>query len=173
MDTMDTNVMQQPERGDVPADAADSGGLAPTQGQPAGEDACRAAQDPAPEAASEPPRRALKFVVTLWPGAAAGYDAVLALGADGCDPLLRAAHVADLAAALEEIPGLLAEAEARWQVQPRYPTGPAGRTRPAAPSRPATSQSVALPSEQASAEPASAPPARLAPADRTGQLSLF
>jgi hypothetical protein len=39
---------------------------------------------------------------------------VLTLGADGCDPLLRAVDAADLPAALEEVPALLADAEARW-----------------------------------------------------------
>ena len=49
------------------------------------------------------------------------YDATLAVGADGCDPQFRSVVATALAGALDEVPALVAEAEARWQAQPRYP----------------------------------------------------
>lgn len=76
----------------------------------------------APAAGTNSLRRTLKLVLTLRPADGPGYQAILALGADGCDPLWRSASVADLPAALDEVPALAAEAEARWQAQPRYPT---------------------------------------------------
>src|SRR5581483_4357541 len=57
-------------------------------------------------------RRALKFVVTLQPDPVGSYRAVLAAGADGCDPLLRTLTVQDLAAALTELARLATTAEA-------------------------------------------------------------
>lgn len=74
--------------------------------------------------ATEPqagPRRALKFVVTLQPDPDGSYRAVLAAGADGCDPLLRTMIVQDLAAALTELARLAVTAEVHWRVTPRYP----------------------------------------------------
>jgi hypothetical protein len=46
---------------------------------------------------------------------------VLALGSEGCDPLLRVVEPGGMQAALQAVPALLAEAEARWQHQPRHP----------------------------------------------------
>lgn len=120
--------------------------------------------------------RALKLVLHLHPTGAAGYRALLALGADGCDPLLRFIEVPNLAAALDEVPGLAAEAEARWQAQPRYPASTKARptttpsrakvaqSRPVASERdePAGDASTAKPTAELSPKPASA-----------GQLSLF
>ena len=147
-----------------------------------------------PAAASEAPRRALKLVLSLQPATgseAPGYRALLAVGAEGCDPLFRSVEVAGLPAALAEVPALVADAEARWQTQPHYPatTPPAAKAaaprsragksgRPALPSG-ATDQAAtdqAAPAERESA--AGAPPARPrsqpapkpAPAD---QLLLF
>lgn len=77
--------------------------------------------DAQPPTATPPPRRALKLVVSLLAGADGGGRALLALGADGCDPQLRAVLAPDLYAALDEVPALLADAEARWQEAPRYP----------------------------------------------------
>jgi hypothetical protein len=74
-----------------------------------------------PMGATESPRRPLKLVLTLTPAQTVGYRALLALGADGCDPVLRSAHVADLPAAFQELAALIAVAEARWQIQPRNP----------------------------------------------------
>ncbi|MBI4496623.1 MAG: hypothetical protein HY689_01830 [Chloroflexi bacterium] len=67
-------------------------------------------------------RRGIKLVITLQPEAGIGYRAVLAVGMEGCDPLLRSVEVTDLSAALDQVPGLFADAAARWQVQPRYPS---------------------------------------------------
>jgi hypothetical protein len=71
--------------------------------------------------ATESSRRSLKLVLTLTPTQTVGYRALLALGADGCDPVLRSVEVADLPAAFQEIAALVAAAEARWQIQPRNP----------------------------------------------------
>lgn len=74
-------------------------------------------------------RTGVKLVIRLHPDASAGYRALLALGADGCDPELRAVAVPDLLAALDEVPALLANAEARWHTRPRYPPLPRPVTR--------------------------------------------
>lgn len=140
-----------------------------------GEAAVKAPADPQPPTGD--PRRPLKLVLHLQPICAAGYRALLALGTDGCDPLLRAAEVADLAAALAEIPQLVAEAEARWQAQPRYPgASPKARTA-ATPSRARATRPARVASEAceaamgaSAAKVAGEPTSKPAPA---GQLTLF
>jgi hypothetical protein len=67
------------------------------------------------------PHRAVKLVVLLRPSGA-GYLAQIAVGAEGCDPELRALSVPTLAAALDLLPDLHAQAEARWLRRPRYPS---------------------------------------------------
>ena len=85
--------------------------------------------------------------------------------------MFRTAAAADLVAALDEVPALLAEAEERWRAQPRYPS--AAKTRPSA----ARQRPEAAPA-RAAGEPATteAPRARPAPAPKpapTGQIALF
>lgn len=156
---------REPASTDEPDDAPES------QGEHDGR-AEEAAPHQPPAAAS---RRALKLVLHLQPIGAAGYRALLALGADGCDPLLRFTEVADLAAALDEVPGLVAEAEARWRAQPRYPAPTKARSA-TAPSRlkaapPAVAREGDEPAGDASrAKPTAEPSPKSAPA---GQLSLF
>ena len=72
-------------------------------------------------APAEVPRRTLKLVLTLEPSVGPGYHALLALGAEGCDPLFRSLDAESLPTVLDEVPSLMAEAEAHWQSQPRYP----------------------------------------------------
>jgi len=137
----------------------------------------RSAEEAAP---NQPPaaasRRALKLVLHLQPTDATGYRALLALGADGCDPVLRFTEVANLAAALDEAPGLVAEAEARWQAQPRYPAptkaGPATAPSRAkvAQSRPVASEGDEPAGDASRPKPTAEPSPKSAPA---GQLSLF
>jgi hypothetical protein len=67
------------------------------------------------------PHRAVKLVVLLRPSGA-GYLAQIAVGAEGCDPELRAVSVPTLTAALDLLPELHAQAEARWLRRPRYPS---------------------------------------------------
>jgi hypothetical protein len=113
------------------------------------------------------PRRALKLVVSLRPDDGTGYRVLLALGADGCDPVLRAVGAADLQAALDEVPGLSAEAEARWRAAPRNPmAGPAAKARPIAASRVRAPLPAPAPGPGAPAE-------REAPPARGGQLSFL
>ena len=156
---------REPASTDEPDDAPESQG---EHGGPAEE-----VTPNQPRAAAS--RRALKLVLHFQPIGAAGYRALLALGADGCDPLLRFTEVADLAAALDEVPGLVAEAEARWQAQPRYPAPT--KARPAtAPSRlkaapPAVASEGDEPAGDASrAKPTAEPSPKSALA---GQLSFF
>lgn len=157
---------REPASTDEPHDAPESQG---EHGGPAEE----VTPNQPPAAAS---RRALKLVLHLQPIGAAGYRALLALGADGCDPLLRFTEVADLAAALDEVPGLVAEAEARWQAQPRYPAptkaGPATAPSHAkvAQSRPVASEGDEPVGDASRAKPTAEPSPESAPA---GQLSLF
>src|SRR5215208_6646782 len=55
---------------------------------------------------SDSPRRTLKLVVTLTPAEGGQYRAALALGAEGCDPVLRSTTASGLTAALEIVPAL-------------------------------------------------------------------
>ncbi|MCC7368792.1 MAG: hypothetical protein IT306_10240 [Chloroflexi bacterium] len=147
--------------------------------------------EPAPEPGPTPddsvPRRTLKVVLTLQPLDDREYRALLAVAADGCDPILRSATVDGLPAALDRVPALLAEAEAHWQARPRNPTvaGPAvGRAAPSRrranpvddPSPETTSpvcQSATAPPTGADAPPTPAgpvPPRKRAAGD---QLTLF
>lgn len=122
------------------------------------------------------PRRALKLVVTLQPSDADGYRAVLAVGADGCDPLLRCVEGESLASILVAVPTLVAEAEARWQVERRYPAiRPTAAPTATTPARVQTEEVAITPDEVPAAaapsgEAAAAPRPASAPA---GQLSLF
>lgn len=166
------------DQGDSPPPAADGCGCAPPR-QPA--DGARAgtveATDEPPGAgmaaagpAAPAPRRSLKLVVTLRPVEGAGYRALLALGADGCDPLLRSAEAGDLQGALDEVPALVVEAEGRWQTHPRNPAArPAPRTRPARPSGPPAS----LPPAPLEPEAAGPTPDTTGEPAGPGQLSLF
>lgn len=127
---------------------------------------------PARQAAPPPVAAAptLKLVVQLLPAGEGGTSrALLSLGRDGCDPELRAVEADDLAAALDEVPALLADAEARWSTQPRYPSAPPAR-------RPATASQVQRPAQgtrtpSAPAAPRTAPVAQ--PEDQRAQLDLF
>jgi hypothetical protein len=135
---MDHDSVEQPAADPAPAEPPDTEAGVPGPPQPLTATVAEAAsahETDEPTVGGAPPRRALKLVVSLRPGNAMGYRALIALGCDGCDPLLRAADVADLVAALDEVPGLLAEAEGRWQLQPRYPAIASGKTRPTGGSR--------------------------------------
>jgi hypothetical protein len=159
-----------------PATTPPEAGAVPGQTDPATEQTGRTPAPAEPTPTSGPLGRALKLVVTLHPGES-GHRALLALGADGCDPVFRSCAVDGLLAALDQVSALLAEAEARWREQPRNPTS--ARTRPtgrrdAPVSGGPSSAETAAPAGQspalAAARPTAAPPARPAP---TGQLTLF
>lgn len=176
---MDDERVEASDRDEGPATAAEVGDAEPPpQPEPVAEpiagNAVPAGSATADETPPPPgPRRGLKLVVWLRPEGAADYRAVLALGADGCDPLLRSAGVSDLQAALDEVPGLLAEAEARWAGQPRNPAArPARAARGAPRQRPPTAPPAPALANPATAEsaPPAADPHEPAPA---GQLSLF
>lgn len=113
--------------------------------------------------------RSLKVVLTLQPDATEGYRAMLAVGAEGCDPILRSVAVAGIAEAVDHIPALVAEAEAHWQLQPRYPATAATKATPAPkPSGRASKAPQVPPDAEDQTETKPAPGA--APAD---QLPLF
>ncbi|MGD9889893.1 MAG: hypothetical protein AB7U18_01190 [Dehalococcoidia bacterium] len=125
-------------------DAADICGCVPAPASRAGEaisttgdEALRIVDPPMPHtahaaaaSAAVRPSRALKLVMTVQPRAEEPIAVLLAVGADGCDPLIRSIAVDDLHAALAALIELVAEAEARWADQPRYPmvaAQPAGK----------------------------------------------
>lgn len=122
-------------------------------------------------AAVEPARRSLKLVLSLQPAEGAGYRAMLAVGADGCDPVMRSAEVADLAGAIDALPGLIEEAEARWRVEPRYPAALPTKAKPVATSGPAPAPKQGPAPSNAPAALGDSPPA--AKAGAPDQLSLF
>jgi len=145
----------------VPAPTPDGGAAAPRAAPPA---------DP-----PAPTRRALKLVVRCKPEGD-GYRVLLALGADGCDPVFRTAAADGLTAALDEVPALAAEAEERWRAQPRYPV--AAKSRSTARREGAVAQPAATPAEPASAPPSTpgspSPTPGLARKDApAGQMALF
>lgn len=115
---------------------------------------------------AEPPRRSLKLVLSLTPSDAGGYRALLSVGGDDCDPLLRYVPVGGIPAALTELASLVAEAQARWQIQPRNPAVPkkSGGTPVRRPGtdQPHSDQPKALDRESRDPEPVPA-----------GQLTLF
>lgn len=126
-------------------------------------------------------RRALKLVVTLRPEDGLSCRALLALGANGCDPVFRSVETTDLAAALSEVLPLLAEAEARWRTRPRNATAaPRGTdvdssARASGDPTPAAAEAAGPPTPVG---PAPQSPPRVgapatAPAGRAGQLPLF
>ena len=118
-------------------------------------------------------RRSLKLVLTLKPGAVSGAHVVMAIGADGCDPLLQSGDVEDLQGALDLVPRLVAEAEARWQSQPRYPRVTPRASAKSASSRP--KEALQPPSEKRAADPGGEQPAsQPTPSNpSSSQLSLF
>ncbi len=120
------------------------------------------------------PRRTLKLVLTFKPGdGASAMQVVMAIGADGCDPLLRSGEVEDLPAALDLVPGLVAEAEARWQSQPRYPHVTPRASARSASSRP--KEALQPPRERQVADPGGEQPVHEpTPSNPSvSQLSLF
>jgi len=124
--------------------------------------------EPAPTC-PEADRRALKLVIRLHPRDH-GYQALLSVGADECDPEMRMLEVTDLPAALSHFPELLAAAETRWQTQPRFPSS---ATRPPVSAR---AQRTATSSPSNRAPSTAQPPADLPPprsADAPDQLALF
>ncbi len=126
--------------------------------------------------------RTLKVVLTLQPRDDAHYRALIALGADGCDPVLHTLDAQDLPAILAAIPDLLAQAEAHWTVHPRYPTvppPPKATAKPSTPTKPATTQPEQAPDPADGEHPSHpAPPtpvldAEPSASDSAGQLTLF
>lgn len=194
----DTPAVAPPAQGaGLPRHAAGT----PPPGPPAAHEPDRTTRVTAQAAARES-RRTLKLVITLRPApsaadpgeraAAAGgepreptYHAVLAVGADGCDPCIRPVSAGRLGAVLAEVPAFVADAEAGWQMNPRYPsTGPPAKATNTARRRAAQAE---RPEERTAPSLAAAPPppktggdagvarpigkpARVPP---PGQLSLF
>ncbi|MFN8475519.1 MAG: hypothetical protein U0822_25270 [Anaerolineae bacterium] len=92
---------------------------------------------PAPPAEVQA-QRALRFAVTLHP-TDDGYHALLAVGADDCDPVLRHADVDGWPALAEALHALADDAEAQWRTQPRNPTlAPALKPSPRSERQPAS-----------------------------------
>jgi hypothetical protein len=107
---------------------------------------------------AEASRRAIKLVLTLTPAEAGQYRAALAIGAEGCDPLLRATTVSTLSDALDQVPMLVEEAEAHWRL---YPRNPATARAPSQQPRPKRDRSNATPPAPIAAEPPQETPSDL------------
>lgn len=136
---------------------------------------------------TEAPRRSIKLIVTLTPAEGGQYRAALALGAEDCDPLLRSTTVSALADALEQVPGLLDEAEAHWRLHPRNPTPTRAPARRSGHERPRTDASTTRtptdkpsplsPSDRRADDttptPPAAEPAAIPQRQTGGQLTLF
>ncbi len=120
------------------------------------------ATPPAPPAEAQA-RRTLRLAVTLHP-TDDGYHALLAVGADDCDPVLRHVDVDGWPALVEALHALADDAEARWRTQPRNPT------------LTSVSKSSPHPAHQLAPPPARDGEAETVPAPsipRTSQMTLF
>lgn len=160
--------------GAAPPPSADAPSTPPTTSDPptsAGPAVATAIDLPS---TADMPRRPLKLVVTVQPVADGGYHAVLALGSEGCDPLIRVLDATDLPTVLNAVPTLVAEAHARWQTQPRHPS-----VRPATRAKPTKEEPAAAPSvsadraETAPVQPTPPVPPTTSAKPSSGQLSLF
>jgi len=108
--------------------------------------------------------RSLKLVLTLTPapaapaagsgvvpeGAESGvpaeertYHALVSIGSDGCDPILRSIGESVLSAILDDIPGLVTEAGQQWTSRPRFPRASAPAKSAPAPRTPERRQKPA------------------------------
>jgi len=142
---------------------------------------------PAATIDTQVPRRTIKLVVTLTPADGGQYRAALTLGANDCDPVLRSVTVSALSDALEQVPGLLGEAEEHWRVHPRNPTaaraptrGPgAGQSRSRATSpaprtdEPSPGSTPSVHADESSSAPPVTKPAATQNRPSDGQLTLF
>ena len=136
---------------------------------------------------TESPRRSIKLIVTLTPAEGGRYRAALTLGAENCDPLLRSTTVSALAGALEQVPGLLDEAEAHWRRHPRNPTAAPATARRSGHDRPRSDATSTRPpkdepspgspsdgrADDATPTPPAAEPAAIPQRPTGGQLTLF
>jgi hypothetical protein len=136
------------------------------------ETAAAATSVAAADAAPDRSRRTLKLVMSLQPRNGENYRALLALGADGCDPLFRSADVATLTEALALVLPLIAEAEARWQVQPRYPSARPSKTPKSAPA-PGHPTATTSPGTSTPRSADTAPTESRSGTKSSGQLPLF
>ena len=139
------------------------------------------------EERTEVPRRPIKLIVTLTPTDRGQYRAALTLGAENCDPLLRSTTVSALAGALEQVPGLLDEAEAHWRRHPRNPTAAPAPARRSGHDRPRSDATTTRPpkdepspgspsdgrADDATPTPPAAEPAAIPQRPTGGQLTLF
>lgn len=159
----------------VPA-APDDGGLPPFQRS---DDSVHAGTaeatderpnvDPAPRLSALAPLHSLKLVVTLQAIHGDRIRALLAVGSDGYDPLVRATQVGDLASALDEAAALVAEAADRWRTRPRNP--PARPQPKARPARTIAAPAALLPGTSEAENPETQ--VETGERDGPGQLSLF
>jgi hypothetical protein len=146
------------------------------------------AADSRPGAQLTGARRALKLVLTLQPDGDEHYTAILAVGSDGCDPLLHTMTARGLGEVLDELARLAVTAEAHWRVTPRNVAVAPRRTPPPAQalasSAPAPEEDqrpvevqpppdVTAEGRQAGVEEAEQEFANAAPTPREGQLRLF
>lgn len=176
---MENNDLIQSPPGDAAADPTTTGcGCMPASapGVDAGSEHTDTNPGPVTASASGPegidaahpvlPRHPFKLVITARPQDNGGLGVVLAIGADGCDPLFRAIDVESVEVAVAALPGLVADAETRWASQPRNPTrqpsprvkAPGPRdTSPAPPSEGATTQAPVEAATPAPMEPAPKP----------------
>ena len=107
--------------------------------------------------------RTLRLAVTLHP-TDDGYHALLAVGADDCDPVLRHVDVNGWPELAEALHTLADDAEAQWRTQPRNPT----LTPVPKPSPRSERQPTPPPTENGEAETVPA-----VSTQRTSQMSLF
>ena len=156
--------MQAPIEGAIPsfgASIADADDQAAGEPQPSAGDACGCA----PVRPAQPLARKVKIVLRVEP-VENGIRALVAVGADDCDPELRVLDAPDLAGVLQLVPTLVTTAETRWANQARYPIV----ARPRPPRSPLSPAPRPSPPPVASNATAAAP---AAPATAQEQLQLF
>ena len=128
------------------------------------------AQPTPPTSVAPSPSRILRLVVTLQP-VEAGYRALLAVGADDCDPLLQQVDVDGWPALAQALQDLADAAAIRWRDQPRNPavTPP---PKPTPTPKRSTARATEASAASAVAGDGEATPA-VEDASPSGQLTLF
>lgn len=118
--------------------------------------------------------RSLKIVLSLEAATDGTFHAVLAVGSLETDPQFMAFDVPDIPAAVAAISKLVSDAEAAWDLQPRYPTArpvakPKGMDKATSPTDGSEPVSPVQPSISNAKSAGSPSPTKSA----SGQLSLF
>lgn len=127
---------------------------------------------PPSPASSAAPSRTLRLAVTFQP-MATGYRALLAVGADDCDPLLQQVEVDSWPTLGQALHDLADAALIRWRDQPRNPAFTPPKPTPAPSPKRSSAPAAAASADVAAASDGGTDPAAETNDKASGQLTLF